>query len=508
MPYLLGIDIGTSGTKAALFDPRGAVVAAHTVSYPMYHPQNGWAEQDAADWWAAAASAVRQVVGHSGVRPGDIAAVGLTGQMHSLTLLDRDGEVIRPAILWCDQRTGAECGELTARVGAERLIEITANPAMTGFTASKLLWVRNHEPEAYARARLALLPKDYIRYKLTGAAASDVSDASGVQLLDIGKRAWSLEALKALDIEPSLLPRVYESPEVTGRITKQAAALTGLPEGTPVVAGAGDNAAAAVGTGVVREGVSFTTIGTSGVVFVHTDTMKIDPRGRVHTLCCAVPGAWHMMGVTLAAGFSLHWFKDEFCQAEREAARLLGDSPYKILDEAAARAPLGADRLLYLPYLQGERTPHRDPDCRGAFIGLSASHTRRELLRAVMEGVCYSLRDCAGIFAELGAPLSHTRACGGGATSAVWRQMLADVMGLPILTPKSKEGPALGAALLAGVGAGLYKSVPEACDAVIDFEEERQQPDADAHAAYDKLYAAYTAAYPALKGLFQQLAGV
>jgi xylulokinase len=427
--------------------------------------------------------------------------------MHSLTLLDADDEIIRPAILWCDQRTGPECAEITDRVGAKRLIDVTANPALTGFTASKLLWVRNHEPEAYARAKLALLPKDYIRYKLTGVAASDVSDASGVQLLDVGKRAWSPEVLKALDIDPSLLPRVYESPEITGAVTKQAAALTGLLEGTPVVAGAGDNAAAAVGTGVVREGVSFTTIGTSGVVFVHTDTMKIDPQGRVHTFCCAVPGAWHMMGVTLAAGFSLHWFKNLFCQAELEAARLLGDSPYKILDEAASRAPVGSNRLLYLPYLQGERTPHKDPDCRGAFLGLSAAHERRDLLRAVMEGVSYSLRDCVEIFAELGAPLSHTRACGGGATSAVWRQMLADVFGLPILVPRSKEGPALGAALLAGVGAGLYKSVPEACDAVIAIDGE-QQANAENHKTYDKLYAAYVKAYPALKGLYQELAGI
>jgi len=507
MKALLGIDIGTSGTKTALFDFKGGLMASHTVPYQLYHPQNGWAEQDPADWWAAAVCSIRRVLEHSGVSAADVACVGLTGQMHGLTLLDADDEVIRPAILWCDQRTGAECEEITALIGEKRLIDITANPALTGFTASKFLWVRKHEPEAYARARKALLPKDYIRYKLTGRAVTDVSDASGMQLLDVGKRAWSDEVLEALDIDPALLPECMESPDVSGFISKEAAALTGLKEGTPVAAGAGDNAAAAVGTGAVREGVSFTTIGSSGVVFVHTDAMKIDPHGRVHTFCCAVPGAWHMMGVTLAAGLSLQWFRDRFCNSEIVSAGEIGVSPYMLMDKAAARSPIGANRLLYLPYLQGERTPHLDPDCRGAFIGLSALHERRDLIRAVMEGVSFSLRDCAEIFAGMGAPLDHTRVCGGGASSAFWRRMLADVLDLPILNTRSAEGPALGAALLAGVAAGIYPSVPDASDAVVEIVDS-MEPVEENRRAYDSVYNSYRAAYPAIKELYKRIASL
>ena len=457
MAYLIGIDLGTSGTKTVLFDQEGHVVASATVEYPMYQEHNGWAEQDPLDWWNATCQTIKAVIEKSGVSNQEVKAVGISGQMHGLVMLDKEGNLLRRSIIWCDQRTAAECEEITQRVGQQRLIEITANPALTGFTASKILWVRNHQPELYAKCAHILLPKDYVRYMLTGEFATEVSDASGMQLLDVPGRCWSQEVLEKLDIDPALLAKVYESPEVTGEITSRAAELTGLKAGTPVVGGAGDNAAAAVGTGVVRDGKAFTTIGTSGVVFAHTDNISIDPQGRVHTFCCAVPGAWHVMGVTQGAGLSLKWFRDNFCQAEKDTAAGMGVDPYVLMDQEAGQSPIGCNRLLYLPYLMGERTPHLDPDCRGVFFGLSAMHTKRDLLRAVMEGVTYSQRDSVEILRGMGVELSEMLACGGGGTSPLWRQMLADTYNCPVKTVQSKEGPALGVAILAGVGVGLYQ---------------------------------------------------
>ena len=374
MNYLLGIDIGTSGTKTVLFDEAGHGVASYTGEYPMAQPKNGWAEQDPAGWWKAVVDGIRAVLAKSGIDAGEIRGIGLSGQMHSLVLLDEKGEVLRPSILWCDQRTAVECEEIHVLMGGkECYIEITANPALTGFTAGKILWVRKHEPEIYAKARHILLAKDYIRYKLCNVFATEVSDASGMGLLDVPNRCWSQEVLEKLDIDPAMLAKVYESPEVTGTITAEAAALTGLKEGTIVVGGAGDNAAAAVGTGVVEDGRAFATIGTSGVVFAHTDKLSIDPQGRVHTFCCAVPGAWHVMGVTLAAGQSLKWYRDNFCDADKVEADKQGVDPYDLMTAEAAKTPIGSNRLIYLPYLMGERTPHLDPDCRGAFVGLSLS---------------------------------------------------------------------------------------------------------------------------------------
>lgn len=338
MNYLLGIDIGTSGTKTVLFDEAGHGVASYTGEYPMAQPKNGWAEQDPADWWKAVVDGIRAVLAKSGIDAGEIRGIGLSGQMHSLVLLDENGEVLRPSILWCDQRTAVECEEIhTLMGGKERYIEITANPALTGFTAGKILWVRKHEPEIYAKARHILLAKDYIRYKLCNVFATEVSDASGMGLLDVPNRCWSQEVLEKLDIDPAMLAKVYESPEVTGTITAEAAALTGLKEGTIVVGGAGDNAAAAVGTGVVEDGRAFATIGTSGVVFAHTDKLSIDPKGRVHTFCCAVPGAWHVMGVTLAAGQSLKWYRDNFCDADKVEAEKQGVDPYDLMIAEAAK---------------------------------------------------------------------------------------------------------------------------------------------------------------------------
>ena len=360
MTYYIGVDIGTSGTKTVLFDKTGNVIASALQEYPLYQPQNGYAEQRPEDWLEATVSTIAQVMAKSSVEAAQVKGVGLSGQMHGLVMLDEQDTVIRPAIIWCDQRTAKECEEITQKVGAERLIQITANPALTGFTASKILWVRNHEPENFARCTKILLPKDYVRYMLTGAFATEVSDASGMQLLDVPDRCWSDEVLEKLEIPKSMLAKVYESPDITGYITAAMAARTGLAEGTPVVGGAGDNAAAAVGTGVVENGKAFTTIGTSGVVFAHSDEIAIDPKGRVHTFCCAVPGAWHVMGVTQAAGLSLKWFRDNFCAAEKETAAAMGKDPYFLMDQEVEQVPIGAGKLLYLPYLMGERTPHLD----------------------------------------------------------------------------------------------------------------------------------------------------
>jgi len=505
MAFLLGIDLGTSGTKTVLFNLDGTVAASKTIEYPLYHPQNGWAEQDPADWFNAVCGTAKAVMAQSGAKPSDVKGIGISGQMHGLVMLDKDGNVLRKSIIWCDQRTAAECDEITQKVGASRLIEITANPALTGFTASKILWVQKHEPELYEKCAHILLPKDYVRYMLTGEFATEVSDASGMQLLDVPKRQWSDEVLSKLGIDKSLLAKVYESPEVTGKLTAKAAALTGLAEGTPVVGGAGDNAAAAVGTGTVVDGRAFTTIGTSGVVFAHTTKLSIDPKGRVHTFCCAVPGAWHVMGVTLAAGLSLKWFRDNFCQDEITVAAGMGKDPYFVMDKQAERIPIGCDRLLYMPYLMGERTPHLDPDCRGAFYGLSAMHTRQHLLRAVMEGVVYSQRDSTEVLREMGVTINDMYACGGGGSSPLWRQMLADTFNCPVKTVASKEGPALGVAILAGVGTGVFSSVQEGCDKLIKTNP-AQMPIAENVPKYEKVYQLYRKIYPALKETYKELA--
>ncbi|MCL2002793.1 MAG: xylulokinase [Oscillospiraceae bacterium] len=497
MKTLLGIDLGTSATKTVLFDSELNVLASASAEYPLNQPHNGWAEQNPEDWWNAAVKTIGSVLQKSGIGAENIAAVGISGQMHGLVMMDGDGNVLRPSIIWCDQRTAAECADITERVGAERLVEITANPALTGFTASKIMWVKKHQPDVYAQCRHILLPKDYLRYKLTGDFATEVSDASGMQLLDVPARTWSGEVLDKLDIDPALLAKVYESPEVTGTVSGAASRATGLSVKTAVVGGAGDNAAAAVGMGVVTDGRAFTTIGTSGVVFAHTDDVTIDPDGRVHTFCCAVPGAWHVMGVTQAAGLSLKWFREQFCE----------DLTYDGITALADKVPIGARRLLYLPYLMGERTPHLDADCRGVFFGLSGMHTKADLLRAVLEGVSYSLRDCVEILRGMGVQTSEMLACGGGGTSAVWRQMLADLFACPVRTAVSSEGPALGAAILAGVGAGLFKSVPAACDSLLRYND-AQPPIAENAKAYEGYYAVYKSLYPALRENYRALAGV
>lgn len=504
MKYLLGIDLGTSGTRSVLFNPDGQVICAKSAEYPLDQPQNGWAEQDPQDWWEAAIATISYVVKESGVDPRDIVSLGISGQMHGLVMLDEQGEVLRPSIIWADQRTGEECADITRLVGAERLIEITANPALTGFTASKIMWVKKHQPEIYKKTRHILLPKDYLRYKLTGDFATEVSDASGMQLLDVPKRNWSQEVLDKLGIDKDLLAKVYESPEVTGHISENASRLTGLSQNTLVVGGAGDNAAAAVGTGTVRDGRAFTTIGTSGVVFAHSSKLAIDPKGRVHTFCCAVPGAWHVMGVLQSAGLSKRWLRDTCCEKEIMEAEKIGEDPYVLLDKLAETSPPGANRLIYLPYLMGERTPHLDPDCRGVFFGLSAMHKKADLIRAVMEGVSYGLKDSLDILEEMGVVPEGMLLTGGGAKSFFWRQLLPDILDTPVTTINSAEGPALGVAILAGVGAGVYQSVESACDKLVQpalsFKKDEERVK-----LYRKYHKLYQSLYPALQQSFKDL---
>ncbi len=507
MNYLIGIDVGTSATKTVLFDEKGTVISSSSQEYPLYQPHNGWAEQKPEDWRGAVLKTLKEVVVQSGVAKEDVKGIGISGQMHGLVMLDEDGEVIRPSIIWCDQRTGAEVEDMLSIMPRERWIEITANPPLTGWTAAKILWVRKQEPENYKRCRHILLPKDYIRYILTGVFATEVSDASGMQLLDVAGRSWSDEVLTKLDIPREWLGDVYESCEVTGQILFDIAEKTGLTTDTKVVGGAGDNAAAAVGTGVVKDGTAFTTIGSSGVVFAHSSQMTIDPKGRVHTCCCAVPGAWHVMGVTQGAGLSLKWFKDQFCQDYVAEAEKEDIDVYDLINRDIESIPAGSDRLIYLPYLMGERTPHLDPDCRGVFFGLSAIHTKAHLLRAVMEGVSYSLSDCNDILQEMGVEVEEMMSCGGGGKSPIWRQMLASLYDCQVKTVHQSEGPALGVAILAGVGCGIFESVEKACEALISVNK-RSTPVEQEVKTYQAYHQLYKKLYVNLKDSYKELAAL
>jgi xylulokinase len=494
--YLLGIDVGTGGTRALIIDTNGRIVSSATDEHvPFASPETGWAEQDPRDWWRAACGAVRAALGRAGLTGDDITAIGFSGQMHGSVLLDAQGEVIRPALIWCDQRTDAQCRKLTDDIGAAKLIELTCNPALTGFTLPKLLWVREHEPDNWTRVASVLLPKDYVRFRLTGDRATDVADASGTLLFDVGGRKWSQAMLDATGISAKLLPRAYESPEVTGSVSAEGAAATGLKPGTPVVAGGGDQAAGAVGMGIVRAGAVSATIGTSGVVFAATDRPALDPGGRVHTFCHAVPGRWHIMGVTQGAGLSLRWFRDQFGAGKDD-----GRDPYERLTEEASGVPAGADGVIWAPYLMGERTPHLDPHARGALVGLAASHTRRHVVRAILEGVAFSLKDSFSIFAEMKVPVGGVRLGGGGARSTLWRQIQADVYGYPVEIVEAEEGAAYGAALLAGVGGGAWKTVDAACDAVVRVAV-TVPPNPVDQKTLSASYASFRKIYPALRGL-------
>ncbi len=508
MSALLGIDIGTSGTKALAIDAEGNILASAMETYPCYVPKPLWSEQDPNDWWEATVKSVRQVIRKARLKPADVKAIGLSGQMHGSVFLDKDNKVVRRAILWNDQRTAAECAEIEQRAGGrKKLIGMVANPALTGFTAPKILWLRNHEPKHFDKTRKVLLPKDEIRRRLTGEFATDVSDASGMLLLDVARRNWSKELLARLELDPGLFGTVYESEQVTGTLTPEAARLLGLSTECVVVGGAGDCAAGAVGNGIVQRGVLSTSIGTSGVMFVHSDEVKIDPEGRVHTFCHAVNGKWHMMGVTLAAGGSLQWFRNELCKADLALAKRQKRDVYDLLTEEAAGTPKGAEGLLFLPYLSGERTPHADPDARGCFVGLTMAHTRGHVIRSILEGVAYSMRDSLDIFEQLGVPIRQIRASGGGSRSLLWRQIQADVFGRKVVTINSEEGPAYGVALLAAVAAGEYKDVAEACSATIRVVSETPS-DRKAKRYYDRAFPVYQRLYRSLQADFKAIAAL
>ena len=496
MAYLLGIDVSTTATKAILIDGQGTVVAVAATEYGFATPHPLWSEQDPALWWDGAVRSIRAVLASSKVDPANIAGIGLTGQMHGMVLLDAEGAVLRPAILWNDQRTAAQCDEIRTRIGKAELIRITGNDALTGFTAPKILWVRTHEPDIYRRVAHLLLPKDYVRYQLTDKFAMDKADAAGALLLDLQTRNWSTELLHGLEIPPEWLPPTYEGPEITGYLSDTAAQATGLLAGTPVMAGGGDQAAQGVGVGAVQEGIIALTLGTSGVVFGAVNQPFFDPEGRLHAFCHAVPGRWHLMGVMLSAAGSLRWYRDTL------AAGIAYDD---LLAPATAIAP-GAEGLLFLPYLTGERTPHPDPLARGAWIGLTVRHTQAHLTRAVLEGVAFGLRDSFELMKSIGlTTIQQVRVSGGGARSLLWRQILADVLNSELVTVNTTEGAAYGAALLAGVGAGIWPDVDTACAQVIHVTGSTQ-PEPNAAARYNAVYAEYRGLYPALKNSFANLA--
>ncbi len=509
MSFLLGIDVSTTATKAVVMDERGNVVATASDEYEFFTPRPLWAEQNPSDWWRACVNVIRRVLEKIPAR--EIAGIGLTGQMHGLVLLDKDGNVLRPCIMWNDQRTAKQCAEITERVGgAKNVLQLIGNPVLPGFTAPKILWVRENEPEVYARAAHVLLPKDYLRYMLTGAYATEVSDASGTALLDVAKRDWSDELLKASDIPRAWLPDVFESPVVSAKISAGAARETGLVQGTPVVGGGGDQAAQAVGTGIVQEGIVSATLGTSGVVFASSDSYRLEPNGLLHAFCHAAPNKWHLMGVMLSAAGSFRWFRDALGEEEKREARSENKDVYEILTAEAARVEAGCEGLIFLPYLTGERTPYPDPNARGTFFGITLRHSKDHFARAVLEGVAYGLRDSLELMRALGLNISQVRASGGGARSALWRQILADVFNSEIAlvnwNPESgfrTEGAAYGAALLAGVGAGVYASVEEACAQTIRVTN--SVTPSQYVGVYKEYYQVYRGLYPALKDSFEKV---
>lgn len=497
--YWLGIDIGTGGSRALLVDAKGKLVAGYTAPHEDIRMERPlWAEQRPENWWEAAQAAIRGVLKEAGATGDQVKGVGLSGQMHGLVLLDADNRVVRPSLIWCDQRSQPQVDWINQTVGRANVVAYTANPMLTGFTLPKLLWVRDNEPQNFERARKVLLPKDYVRFMLTGVHCTEVSDASGTGLLDVVTRRWSSAMIERLGLDASLLPEVKESADITGTVTRAAAEATGLKEGTPVVGGAGDQAASGIGNGIVRPGIASCTIGTSGVVFAHLDRPHYDPHGRVHTFCHAVRGKWHVMGVTQGAGLSLQWFRNQFAPG----------TDYDTLMAEAQKAPPLSHGLFWLPYLMGERTPHLDPIARGGWIGLTAKHGRADMIRSIVEGVSYSLKDCLGVIENMGVEIQSVRASGGGARSPFWRQMLADIFRRAVATLENTEGSAYGAALLAVAGTGEYSSIEELCDTAI-HEVERRIPDVHESAAYERGYEVFSILYPTLKpvySLIQQMA--
>lgn len=503
MPHLIGIDVGTSSAKTVLINESGDVVFAIAPEYDFATPRPGWAESNPEDWWQAVLTAVKALLDQSGIGADDIAGIGLTGQMHGLVLLDAEGQVLRPCIMWNDQRTAAQCAAITEKVGAQRVLELTGNPVLPGFTAPKVVWVKDNEPEIFARAAKILLPKDYIRYRLSGTYATEVSDASGMSLLNVGERTWSDEMLEACGIPRAWMADVSESTEVTARLSAEAARLTGLKEGTPIVGGGGDQAAQAVGCGIVKEGIVSATFGTSGVVFAHSETYRVEPEGRLHAFCAAVPGQWHLMGVMLSAAGSYQWYRNQLAPYEMAEAEKQGVDTYEILNGMAESVPAGCEGLLFLPYLSGERTPYPDPDARGVFFGLSLRHTRAHLVRAVLEGVTYGMKDSLELMRGLGIEPSEVVASGGGAKSPFWRGLMADIFNARIVTNNATEGAAYGAAILAGVGAGVYENVEAACARTLRNESEQDPANPGVYADF---YPHYQGLYGDLKARFDAVA--
>ncbi len=505
-PHLLGIDIGTSGTKTLVCTHEGTVTATVTAEHPISQPRPGWSEQDPADWWRSTRAAVNAVMSKAGLEPADVTAIGLSGQMHGSVFLGSGTDPLRPAILWNDQRTAPQCRAIESLAGGRaKLIDMVGNPALTGFTAPKILWVREHEPAIYEKTKHILLPKDYIRLLMTREYATEVGDASGTLLLDVKNRRWNRDLLSLLGIDPDLLPDCHESHVVTGQLTPDAADALGLAPGTPVVGGSGDQPAGAVGNGIVRAGVVSATLGTSGVMFAHADTPTYDPQGRVHTMCSAVEGQWCVFGCMLSAGGSFQWFRNTFAAAETAAAREQNVDPYELLIQQAEQAPPGSEGLFFLPYLTGERCPHPDPDARGGWVGLTARHGRAHMIRSLLEGVTYGMADALHIMNEMGLNPQTIRLSGGGARSGFWRQLQTDIYARRTAVINTDEGPAYGVALLAGVGTGVWPSVPEACAAAIQ-EVQSLEPDSVHAAVYQKHHEQYRRLYPALKDEFDQIA--
>lgn len=504
MNYLMGIDIGTSSVKTILIDGKGHLIADATEGYELSQPFPGWAEQDPELWWEATLHTIERVLEISSIDPKQLAGVGLSGQMHGSVFLGKNMEVLRPAILWCDQRTTEECEWITNNVDKTVLTEWVGNKALTGFTAPKIMWVKKHEPKLYEKIECILLPKDYIRFKLTGQLASEVSDASGTLLFNVRKREWSKEMLELLEIPERWMPPVFESHIPSGNLSSEIIQQFGLADAVPVAGGGGDQAAGAVGTGVVYPGVLSVSLGTSGVVFAFNEDPLVDEQNRLHSFCHAVDGKWHTMGVMLSAAECLRWWTKTVGQEEQVHAENLDKSPYELMCEAASQSPAGANGLLFLPYLMGERTPHADANARGSFIGLTTRHTKSMMTRSILEGVAYGLRDSVEIMRDLGIRIKQIRVTGGGAKSQLWRQILADVIGVEVVTLENSEGPALGAALLAGVGAGLYPNVESACNDLIQVKEVIQ-PNQENVKIYDEYYRLYRGLYSTLQFTFNDL---
>jgi xylulokinase len=504
MSYVIGCDIGTSGTKAILVSETGKVISKVTVEYPLLTPHPGWAEQDPESWVKAAFQAISGVVTITKVKPEDVKALGFSGQMHSSVFLDKAGKVLRSALLWCDTRTHEQCVEITRKVGEKNLKSWVSNPALEGFTLPKILWVKKHEPKTYAKIAQVLMPKDFVRYRLTGELATEVSDAAGTLYFDVKNRRWSKEILSKLGIPITWFPKVVESQEVCGHLTTQAAKALGLKAGTPVVGGGADNTCGAVGNGIINTGEVMASLGTSGVFFAHSDKVKVDPGMRAHTFCHSVPNKWYLMGVMLSAGMSLRWYRDTLGLTEKEKGKRNGIDPYNILSAEAKTVGEGSEGLLFLPYLMGERTPHKDPDARGAFVGVSARHGRAHFSRAVFEGITFGMRDSLSIFRELKVPIRRVVATGGGAVNPFWRQLQADIYGEEVVTVNSQEGPAYGAAILAMVGVGLHPSIGAACSKLIKVAS-RTYPRKTSVSRYNEWYGEFRKLYPALRGSFKSI---